>query len=509
MLRFSIISQKSFKIIWGAIILVGLYLTSLYNYLLFHSLAEIFSIIVIWGMFLIVWNSRKYMEEDFLVFIAIAYLFIGLLDLLHTLSYKGMNIFTDYDFYANQLWIAARYLESLTLGVAFVFFHTKKKLNPILIFALYSLITAAIISSIFSFKIFPICFVEGTGLTPFKKVSEYIISFILLADILLLLRHKHQFENKIFKYLIISIIFTIISELAFTFYIDNYGFSNLVGHFFKIFSFYLIYKAIIETGIVRPYDIIFRELKQREEALRASEANLRQANETKNKFFSIIAHDLKNPFSSVYASSEFLHEQFDQIDEKRKKKIIIRIYNSSKNLYKLLENLLQWSRSQTGKMEFSPQKINLKYIVNDTLMLLASNAKSKEIKMTSTLSDSMVYADVNMVTTVIRNLISNAIKFTSDGGTVEITSAKKDGWTEISVIDDGMGISKADMEKLFRIDCHHTTIGTSNEKGTGLGLILSKEFVEKHGGKIWVESEEGKGSAFKFTLPNKNETLMR
>jgi hypothetical protein len=239
----------------------GLYLTTLVNYLLFHSLAEIFSIVVAISLFLITWNSKQYIKNKYLSFVGIAYLFIAFLDLLHTLAYKGMPIFTDYDYYANQLWIGARYLESITLVVAFYYLGEENiTFNPNIIFAVYTLITLLIALSIFYWKLFPVCFVEGFGLTPFKKISEYIICLILIAGIILLYRNRAKFERDIYLILLFSLVCTIVSELAFTFYVSNYGFSNLVGHYFKIISFYLIYKAIIETGIRSPYELIFKEL---------------------------------------------------------------------------------------------------------------------------------------------------------------------------------------------------------------------------------------------------------
>ncbi|WDP90110.1 MAG: hypothetical protein HUN04_10495 [Desulfobacter sp.] len=241
-------------------ILVGLYLSTYVNYLLFHSLAEIFSIVVAVSFFMITWNSKNYIKNQYLLFIGIAYLFIAFLDLLHTLSYKGMPIFTDYDYYANQLWIGARYMESITLAAAFYFLTRERPVRPEILILIYSTLTALMILCIFTWKIFPVCFVEGSGLTPFKKISEYLICAILLLGAGLLYKNRSRFEPHIYKLLLLSISCTIISELSFTFYISNYGFSNLVGHYFKLFSFYLIYKSILETGIKRPYELIFKEL---------------------------------------------------------------------------------------------------------------------------------------------------------------------------------------------------------------------------------------------------------
>jgi hypothetical protein len=201
---------------------------------------------------MIAWNSRKYIENHYLMFIAIAYLFVATLDLLHTISYKGMAVFADYDFYANQLWIAARYLESLSLLVAFIFFHVRKPLNIQLQFLVYTVLTAVLMMTVFTWNVFPICFIEGVGQTPFKIISEYIICGILLAAVWVLSKHRERFEADIYRALLWSLVFTIISEFSFTLYISNYGFSNLVGHYFKIFSFYMIYKAIIQRASSDP-----------------------------------------------------------------------------------------------------------------------------------------------------------------------------------------------------------------------------------------------------------------
>ncbi len=248
--------------------LIGLYFTTWENYLLFHSLAEVFSIVVAFSIFVIAWNSKKYIRNPYLLFVGIAYLFIALLDLLHTLSYKGMPIFTDYSYYANQLWIGARYMESITLLLGFSCLQRNVEIKANLVFAAYAVITGVLIASIFYWKVFPVCFIKGSGLTPFKKISEYIICCILLGSIFLLQTNKARFDGRVFKLLLWSMICAIISELAFTFYINNYGFSNLVGHYFKIFTFFLVYEAIIKTGIEEPFELIFLELDTANKSLK-------------------------------------------------------------------------------------------------------------------------------------------------------------------------------------------------------------------------------------------------
>lgn len=253
-----------------------LYIVSFYNYLLFHSLAEIFSIVIACGIFFFAWNSRQFLENDYFLFLGIGYVFIGSIDLLHTLSYKGVGVFEGYG--ANlptQLWIAARYMESLTLLAAPLLLSRLWKAKYMSI--IYLTATIGLLLAIFHWKIFPDCFIEGKGLTPFKKNSEYIISFILVGAIIYLVHMREKFEDNVFRLMVTSILLTIGAELAFTFYISVYGFSNLMGHFLKIVSFYLIYKAVIETGLSKPYSILLRNLKQSEEELRSEKSRLQTA----------------------------------------------------------------------------------------------------------------------------------------------------------------------------------------------------------------------------------------
>ena len=275
MRREVVIASPFFVVFSWALILSGLYLTSHYDYLLFHSLAEIFSIVVACGIFMIAWNSRKFLNNNYLLFVGIGYLFVGGVDLLHTLAYKGMGVFQGYGAnLATQLWIAARYIESFSLLIAPLFLGRKLRSGSVL--SGYFFVLVVLLTSIFYWHIFPNCFVEGIGLTPFKKRSEYVICLILMISVVLLIRKKKEFDKVVLRLLVASIFLTIASELAFTFYISVYGISNLLGHFCKIISFYLIYKAIIETGLTKPYNLLFRELKQSEEALRGKEAILRE-----------------------------------------------------------------------------------------------------------------------------------------------------------------------------------------------------------------------------------------
>ncbi|HJX71474.1 MAG TPA: hybrid sensor histidine kinase/response regulator [Bacteroidales bacterium] len=231
---------------------------------------------------------------------------------------------------------------------------------------------------------------------------------------------------------------------------------------------------------------------------------LKELNATKDKFFSIIAHDLKNPFNTLLGFSELMLINFDAYDKKQISEFIHIIHSTSKNAYSLLENLLEWSRSQTGRIELKPAKINLFGLVVENISLLKGIANNKDIKIINEVEkNAEAFADQNMITTVIRNLLTNALKYTTKGGMVKISSEVQNDMVTIRVSDTGVGIQEENLKKLFRIDTNFSTPGTEDEAGTGLGLILCREFIQKNNGKIDVKSTFGLGSEFSFTLPGK------
>ncbi len=253
-------------ILVGGLLFAGLYAAGQYSFLLFHTLAEIFSIIVACAVAMLAWNSRRYMDSTYVPFIAIALGCVASIDLLHLLSYKGLNIF--HGITANrptQLWIAGRYLYSLSFVVATL--AVGRSLNYKVILMGYLLVTLLILAAIIHWEIFPDCFIEGAGLTRFKIGSEYLISAIFGLAIYLLLKKRSAFHPDVLRLLIFSLMAAILTEIAFTFYVRVYDLSNMVGHFLKIFSFYMIYKAVVQTGLISPYDFMFLSLKKKEASL--------------------------------------------------------------------------------------------------------------------------------------------------------------------------------------------------------------------------------------------------
>jgi len=241
----------------------------------------------------------------------------------------------------------------------------------------------------------------------------------------------------------------------------------------------------------------------RTRAVRQSEKDLQESNESKDNFFSIIAHDLKSPFNAMLGMLELLTTEYSDFTDDERKKILISLKMASNRTIDLLENLLTWAQSQKGLLPFVPVKFDLMELVRENVSLFEPTARTKRIKLIATLFDNVVvYGDRNMINTVIRNLISNAIKFTYPDGDVTITVDRGSGRkVTVAVIDNGCGISETAIKNLFILDKRISTKGTGNESGTGLGLILSKDFITKNKGEIWVESKPEAGSTFYFTLP--------
>ena len=244
------------------------------------------------------------------------------------------------------------------------------------------------------------------------------------------------------------------------------------------------------------------EQKAAEEAIKRYSKEMEEINAEKDKFFSIISHDLRSPFQGLLGLSNAMIEEFETLTPEETKLFINNIHNSAKNLFNLIENLLQWSRIQRGKLDLQLVTTDLYEEILYVFNLLQRNASDKNIKLINEVNENMkVISDINILHSTLQNLISNAIKFTPRHGEIKITAEKDVEFVSVSVIDSGVGIAENDIQKLFRIDAQHSTAGTEREVGTGLGLIICKEFIQRQGGNIWVESEVGKGSTFTFTLP--------
>lgn len=244
------------------------------------------------------------------------------------------------------------------------------------------------------------------------------------------------------------------------------------------------------------------QIQRQKSELEVLNRELRQTNAAKDKFYSIIAHDLRNPLEFLLFASDMVENEHGQLREESLQKYAARVFATAKNMSELLENLLQWSRSQYGEIECQPQQLDLSRLVGDNIEFLMETARRKNIELLLDIpANTWIYADENMTRCVFRNLIGNALKFTNPGGQVRLSARQEGDLIVTSIQDTGVGIAKEKLDSLFKMGQNHISNGTAKEKGSSLGLILCREFVEKNGGKIWVKSGEGEGSLFEFSLP--------
>lgn len=270
-------------------------------------------------------------------------------------------------------------------------------------------------------------------------------------------------------------------------------------------TIYLFIILIILSLVAITLVILYNDKHKTAIKLTESELKLNELNIAKDKFFTIIAHDLKSPISALRNIIDLMLKSFEVYEKEEMISTLDQMSKSSNSVYNLLENLLLWSRIQSGKTAYHPDKFDLSYIINDCVNLFALNLKEKSIELVNNLDKELVaFFDVGMVQTVARNLISNAIKFTYQSGKIIIDYNEDENFYIISIKDSGMGMSQEIIDKLFRIDSNHTSLGTQEEKGTGLGLVICKDFIELNKGKIWVESQIHIGSTFYFSIPKNN-----
>jgi len=503
-------------VVVGSLLLAAVYLASLYSYLLFHSIIEIFTIVVAAGIFVIAWNARGYINNNYLLFIAIASVFVAILDLFHTLAYQGMGVFSDQTAnLATQLWVAARYLQSISWLLAPLFLG--RKLNLHLEFTVYILITGLALASIFHWQNFPAAYVNGVGLTEFKIVSEYIVSFLFLCSIGLLIWKRQTFDTGVLRFLVISLILTIGSEIAFTFYVSVYGEANLIGHILRLMAVYFLYKAIIETGLVKPYSILLRDLKlsqdqlheqtttlqirnedltRTEKRLMEDAAVLKTRNEELDAYAHTVAHDLKNPLSVLIATVDIIND-VSNLTRKELKESLQQIKSTAFEMNTIIDNLLLLS--EVRKVEAPTELVDMARVVTTVQNRLSHTIKEQHgrIILPETWPTAIGYGP--WIEEVWANYISNALKYGGKTPCVELgASTQGDGMIRFWTRDHGQGIPNEEQARLF---IPFTQLGKLRKRGHGLGLSIVLHIIEKLGGQVGVESEVGKGSLFYFTLP--------
>jgi signal transduction histidine kinase len=486
----------------AVLIISGLYASSLYSYLLFHSLVELFSILTAFVIFVLAWHTRRIQDNQYLLFIGVASLFTGALDLLHTLAYKGLGIFSGYTAdLPTQLWIAFRYLAAVSFLVAP--FFIRKKADLLKIFTVYLVVSTVLVTAIFSGR-FPSCFIEGAGLTPFKIYSEYVIIFVFLTALGLLLRQRASFDRRVLRLMIGAILASVASELSFTQYVSVYGPANMVGHFFLLASMVFIYRAIVVTGIEEPSRLLFRNLKlseekvtQLNEELHRNVGKLEEANRELEAFSYSVSHDLRAPLRTIDGFSRIILEDYaDKLDDEGRRHLGS-VRAASQRMAQLIEDLLNLSR--IGRSEMRGTEVDLSAMARDIAEGLGKTQPERNVEF-AIAEGLKVSGDERLLRIVMDNLLGNAWKFTSKKkkARIEFGVAQADGKPACFVKDDGAGFDMAYANKLFTV--FQRLHSTEEFPGTGVGLSTVQRIVNRHGGRIWAEGEPGKGATFYFTL---------
>ena len=537
--------SRSLVLLFGVIF--GLYLTRLYSAQLFESVAGIFSIVVACGIFMVAWNSRSIFDNGYFQFLGVAFLFVAGFDLLHTFAFPGSGIFpkTDQNL-PQQLWLAARYMQGVAMFIAPLLLGRKLKIH--LVFIGFAGIFLLVLGSIFLWGLFPVSYRAGEEFTLFTRVSELAIVFMLTGSLLLLVRKRRHFDHGVFGLLLLSTLFSIISEAAFAFHGDPADFLNMLGHLCKTISFYVFHNAIIDAGFINPYNLLVMHLRQSETelilaneelesrvrervaeldktttVLREEISERRSAEEEKRKLqmqllqaqkldslgklAGGVAHDFNNLISAVLGFSELALETIDKTQPEWEYVQII--HSVGEKAASLTNQLLAFSRRQVLEMRV----INLNSVVEDLgKMLRRIIGEDIELSFTPRLPLCNVLADVNQVEQILLNLVINARDAMPCGGSLTIGTAeteldpdycarheaiKPGRYVVLSVTDSGEGMSREILERIF--EPFFTT--KEQGKGTGLGLATVYGIVRQHNGHIDVISEPGKGAVFRVYIP--------
>jgi signal transduction histidine kinase len=503
--------------------LAALYLLSRANYLLFHALVETFAVVVACGVFMLAWNSRRFQANGFFLCLGSASLFVAGVDFLHTVAYKNMGVFPGAGpNLPTQLWVVARYLQAAALVLAPLWLSRKGR--PGLLFGGWLAATVLLLAAVFG-GVFPDCFVEGRGLTPFKVGSEYLVIMGFIVSLALLHRRRDTFDPGVLRLLSLALGAFIFAELSFTLYTDVFGISNMAGHLLKVAGFYCIYRGVIETGLTRPYDLLFRELKESEEALRQRSLELEETNceleaaneeleatndqlEAANRELEVangdleafnysVSHDLRGPLTVISGQCQVIQHIFADRVDPEVREFIQGIYAETGRMNGLISTLLDFAR--LGKVELRRQRCDLSVMAQTIAGSLALRDPDRRVVF-DLAAGVEAEADPALAQVVLENLLGNAWKYTGQAEEARIAfgAAEVEGGRAFFVRDNGVGFDPARVADLFA-PFKRLHAGEQFE-GFGIGLATVQRIVARHGGRIWAEGAPGLGATFYFTL---------
>lgn len=605
------------------LILISYFSTT--NYLLFHTMIELYAVIIACMMFFIAINTYQFASDNQFTYLGIAYGFVAIFDFVHTFLYQGMGTFLDTTInHVTQLWIIARYIESISLLLAILLLDKKLKLRNIML--CYLIISSILLLWVFYWKTFPVCVIEGRGLTPFKVISEYVICGIILLSILLLFKNRQRLSNRAFSLLILSYTLTIAAEMFFTNYVQVSDLANIIGHVFKVLSFYALYKGILQTVMIEPYQQIthseelhrqlidmvplgvyvtdgekvrfantaflklmgYQEDKEaldrsiydfihpddhqlvrnriekmgQKEQVEALEEKYVTANgetlhveisttvlpfnrkesilvcvkyltekkqaqmlerdmenqqrmleqskeydQLKTEFFSNLSHEMRTPLNVIFGITQLLEQQ---IQSQRDSKVYIGIHKkirslkqNSYQLLRLINNVLDITKIDAGFFRLNLENHNIVSIVEDITTSIIPYAENRNITLLfdTEIEEKLMAIDPNGIERIILNLLSNGIKFTNDGGRIEVNIYDRGENIQITIEDNGIGIPPDKLSYIFDRFRQVDKAYKNNHQGSGIGLSLVESLVKMHEGRITVESEMGRGTRFIIQLP--------
>lgn len=622
--------------LWATPLLLSVILivVAQYDFLIFHTLAELFAIVISFIMFAFAWLTYDFSKNSFLLFLACGYFWIGSLDLMHTASYKGMNLFAQGTANTStQFWIGTRYAEALLLLVAPVF--ARREHNKYVLFLVFGVVAVGLSGLILSGH-FPTSYIEGVGLTPFKVNSEYVIDVIFFLALLVLFSGGRDVPSQEKLLIAAAIVMTMCAELAFTFYVGVYDFSNLAGHIFKLFSFWFIFRAIVIYNLKMPYaDIqdklsqintqerrfegmfnaisdgivladaqrriiaankgmtstfgylesellghktsmiyesleeferqgrarfnlsskeltdpyvvnyrhkdghifpgetlgtviksangdficymgVMRDISKRrhdEEQLREAKEEAEKANTAKSEFLASMSHELRTPLNAVLGFAQMMQYDPQTPLSPTQRGYADSIVKGGEHLLELVNGILDLAQVEADQLDLDLRDVEANEVVAECVMLATPLGKKRGIKIDDQFSGgpaSHLHTDKVRLKQILINLVFNAVKFNTDGGTVTVFGHEtNNGFLRISVQDTGIGIPKHEHAHIFHLFHRIDADPMVSREGTGIGLAVTKRLVERMAGNIGFESEEGAGSTFWFELPlSSNETAL-
>lgn len=480
-------TRPTVRLLVGGAIAVGLALVSTHSFLLFHSLAELFAVVIGSALFLIAWNSRRIASNDFLLFLGIGYLAVSLIDALHLLAFPGLNVLGEGRGLSSQLWLAARAIEASALLIAPV--YLRRRVRTSFAFTGFAVATAALLATAFG-GWFPRT-VAGDALTPFKSISEVVIALAFSGAMFLLWRRRGDVDASVLHYVMASIALRVASELSLVVYSDPYGIASFIGHLLKVTATYLLYKGLIENLLMRPYVTLFKSMKEHEEQLNEAVGEL-------ESFSHSVSHDLRAPLTAVTGFGELLLHHGTRLDD-AEREYATQIVSGAHRMAEIVDGLMRLTNLSRDEIEIGP--VDVSSLCADVADTLRRTDPDRSIEISI---EPGLYADGDprLLRSALENLLGNAWKFTSKTADPRIAVGMQEGsgtGPVLYVRDNGAGFESAKAGNLFT--AFSRLHDQSDFAGTGVGLATVQRIVRRHGGSVWAEGEVGRGATFYLRLP--------